>query len=331
MRSRLAVAACAAFVSGAAWADHPLGGHALGIAGAITTVSAATLPRGSAAAAIQIEQIVFRPISDARLLDLAAQDVETHSIRSTLVPSFRYAYGITDDLTVGLSLPYVYRRDIREAHVDMPGDPPELHLLGDSRGIGDLTALGQWRFLNGTGMQMAALFGVKAPTGKTNAVSALGEEFETDHQPGSGSWDGLGGLAVSGRLGVFSLDASALLTLAGEGKRDTTLGNRLNYNVALAYRLEEGEHHHGAGDAAHAHYGWDLVLELNGEWQEKVDVAGAKLPNTGGSVLYLSPGVRVSARGWSAFASLGLPVVRNLNGVQHEPDYRWLAGVAFGL
>jgi len=328
---RVLVAACAALASGTVWADHPLGGHAIGTAGPITTVSAATLPQGASAASMQIEQIVFRPIGDQRLLDLAAQDIETHAIRSTLVPSASYAYGVTDDLTIGLRLPYVYRRDIREAHVEIPGDPPELHLLGNAKGVGDLTALGQWRFMNRTGMQMAALFGVKAPTGKTDAVNALGEQFETEHQAGSGSWDGLAGVAVSGRLGVLALDASALLTLAGEGSRDTRLGNRLNYNAALSYRLEEGEHAHGAGAAAHGHSAWDLVLELNGEWQDKVEVASASLPNTGGSVLYLSPGVRVSARGWSAFASLGVPVVRHLNGVQHEPDYRWLAGVAFGL
>ena len=330
MRGFLA-AACTAFASSFAWADHPLGGHGIGTAGPITTVSATTLPRGASAASMQIEQIVFRPIGDQRLLDLAAQDIETHAIRSTLVPSAQYAYGVTDDLTIGLRLPYVYRRDIREAHVDLPGDAPELHLLGDSKGVGDLTALGQWRFMNRTGMQMAALFGVKAPTGKTDAVNALGEEFETEHQPGSGSWDGLAGIAASGRLGVFALDASALFTLTREGSRDTRLGNRLNYNAAMSYRLDEGEHTHGAGAAEHGHYAWDLVLELNGEWQDKVEVAGVELPNTGGSVLYLSPGVRVSARGWSAFASLGVPVVRDLNGVQHEPDYRWLAGVAFGL
>jgi hypothetical protein len=71
-----------------------------------------------------------------------------------------------------------------------------------------------------------------------------------------------------------------------------------------------------------------LVLELNGEWHAREVVAGATDPNSGGNVVFLSPGVRLSYDKWSGFVSVGVPVVNELNGIQAEPDWRVLTGVA---
>ena len=43
-------------------------------------------------------------------------------------------------------------------------------------------------------------------------------------------------------------------------------------------------------------YTLDLVLELNGEWHDKQRIAGIPDPNSGGTTVYLSPGVRVGCR-----------------------------------
>ena len=48
----------------------------------------------------------------------------------------------------------------------------------------------------------------------------------------------------------------------------------------------------------------------------------------GGNVVYLSPGVRYSLDRWSAFVSAGFPIANEVNGVQAEPDWRLLTGVA---
>jgi hypothetical protein len=72
----------------------------------------------------------------------------------------------------------------------------------------------------------------------------------------------------------------------------------------------------------------DLVLELNGEWHDHQRIGGVSDPNSGGNVIYLSPGVRVSVDKWSGFLSIGVPVVNDMNGVQAEPDWRVLTGVA---
>ena len=75
----------------------------------------------------------------------------------------------------------------------------------------------------------------------------------------------------------------------------------------------------------------DAVLELNGEWQAKQDVAGETDPNSGGNVVFLSPGLRLASNNWSGFATVGIPIVNDLNGLQSEPTYRLFGGVLVGF
>ena len=84
------------------------------------------------------------------------------------------------------------------------------------------------------------------------------------------------------------------------------------------------QHEHAASPSPLA---LDAVLELNGEWHDRQRVAGGVDPSSGGNVVYLSPGVRLSGDKWSTFVSFGVPVITNLYGTQAEPDYRVISGV----
>lgn len=172
------------------------------------------------------------------------------------------------------------------------------------------------------------LFGIKIPTGATGVRDKNGVSFETEHQPGSGSWDPLLGIAASKRLGAISFDANLLYTFAARGAQRTNLGDQLHYNQAASYRLGNESHHHSHETAEHRHLAWDLILEVNGEWQDKQYIAGAVDENSGGSLVYVSPGVRLCGdNGWAATLSVGIPVIEERNGVQHVTDVR----TAFGL
>jgi len=109
------------------------------------------------------------------------------------------AYGITEDLTVGVRLPYIFLNNIKEAHSD---EPEEVHVHGDVEGLGDLSLLGNYRFFAraAAGFESSVLFGVKAPTGETDKEDIEGERFETEFQPGSGSWDFMAGFAAEKRF-----------------------------------------------------------------------------------------------------------------------------------
>ncbi len=316
-------------------ADHPSIGFGPGVAGPIVTVSADTLPAGHWTAGVRVEHGEFEALSDDKLKRLAAQGEDVHSVDAMTSIFVGGAYGVTDRLTVGAHIPYVVRENIREGHEE--DGEPEVHDHGDSTGIGDVTVLGQYRFAGGSGGKWAAaaVLGVKAPTGETDEEDSDGQRFETEHQPGSGSWDTLFGLAANAHWELLSADASVLYTLATEGSQQTDLGDLLSYNLALSHRLERVMHDHPAGahqGGQHEHLALDLVLELNGEWRQKQSIDGESDDNSGGHTLFLSPGARLTVNETVAgFLSVGFPIAQDLEGHQHRTDFRVILGVAAGF
>jgi len=216
-------------------------------------------------------------------------------------------------------------------------DVHEISQLGDASGLGDLTTYGQYRFVgsDNTRLHASTLFGLKAPTGRTDIISDEGHRFESEHQPGSGSWDVLAGLAVTHQWTNVTLDSNILYAFAGNGSQDSNLGDTFNYNLALSYRLGHPDNH-GNG-IAHRHdtntgNSWDIAVEVNGEWRDYVTIAGERQRHSGGNFVYVAPSVRYSSnKGWTAYASLGIPIVENLNGIQSDPKFRLFAGMSFGL
>lgn len=363
------------FLAVPAEAHHPGGGGNTGSGGPINTISADTLSEGLIAASVRYEFIRLGQLSDAQLLAAAAQGTHAHSIRSIDSLSLSVAYGITNDLTIAVRAPGVRRSGISEpgedmlsgGHMggmsmnDMSGlmSPDGINRRGNSAGFGDVTMLGQYRFHNSaqSGTSAAVLFGFKAPTGVTNRRDNLGELFQAEFQPGSGSWDGLIGAAFTKRSGRWSFDASGLYWLITTGTQNTNLGDRFLFGAAVSYRLvgptgsaKEIELHeycmqprnqmqehclyhanHDHSDMKRTPYTLDLVLELNGEWHDKQRTAGIPDPNSGGTTVYLSPGIRVGFDRFSSFLSVGVPIVNQHNGIQSKPDYRILTGIGARL
>src|SRR5262245_39263266 len=138
----LSAGATALLLATPAFAHHPSGAGSTGEAGPIVTTPAETLEKGHSAAAVVFEYLKFDALSDAEL----SVPGHPHSLDAILVPSFVYAYGVTDNLTLSLRLPFIRRTNIREGNVH--GGVPEINALGDSAGVGDLSLLVQYRFFN---------------------------------------------------------------------------------------------------------------------------------------------------------------------------------------
>jgi outer membrane putative beta-barrel porin/alpha-amylase len=357
-----AAAGIALLFATSAHAHHPAGTGNAGGAGPINTMPATTLEAGHFAVSFVSEYISLFGLNDADLIAAAAAHQHVHSIETIQSTGFGASFGITNDLMVSFRLPYVTRTDIREGHhAHLPGGMVSntVDFRGDSAGFGDMTMLGQWRFFNNpaSGTEAAVLLGARLPTGRTDVLDRLGERFETEFQPGSGALDALVGLAFTQRFGAWSLDSNVLYAFAGDGAQQTNLGDRFQYNAAVSYRLigaalapavttalvhararpqrhdghsHKHDHSHSHDEPAKPTPQWivDLVLELNGEWHDKQVVAGLVDANSGGNTVYLSPGLRVGYGSVSGFASVGVPVVNHMNGLQSKPDYRVVTGVA---
>ncbi|MBI5633547.1 MAG: transporter [Nitrospirae bacterium] len=304
--------------SGVVFAHHPTGGAGLGQAGPIRTVSATTLQQGKVSFAAQAEFIDLDGFSDSQLLRFAMQGKDAHTAESVFHSIMSMGYGITNDLSVSMKLSYEHIENIREAHSDEPG---EVHLHGDAKGIGDLTIMGQYRFLKtDNNFESALFFGLKVPTGKTNDRDIQDETFEAEFLPGTGAWNPIIGIAATKRYGKVSLDGNLQYTFGTRGTQFTNLGDIFNYNAAASYRAVSGT------------IAWDLILEANGEWKEKQRIRGEKDPNSGGNALFLAPGARVVfAKKVSTFFSVGIPLVQDMNGIQDDTKYKALFGISFSL
>jgi hypothetical protein len=334
-----------------ATAHHAGGvGNALG-AGPVVTISASTLEEGHSVGAVTFDYQSLSGLSDETLISATAnmppgspESNNVHDLRTIQAYALSYAYGVTNDFMVAVRLPYVRRTGIREAEEDTPGDF-EVEDFGPADGIGDLTLFGQYRFLHQRDTELALLFGLKTPTGKTNDHTLQGDVFDAEFQPGSGSWDPLLGLAWTHHVARWSFDSNVLYTLSTEGTQNTDLGDRFQYNFAVSYRLsslasgaqpmfhgaaphddDDDGHHHAHGHEESAGPALDLVLELNGEWHAEQVTNGISDPNSGGNTIFLSPGLRLLQDKWSGFASVGVPILDDLNGIQSEPDWRILVG-----
>ncbi|WP_176946031.1 transporter [Bradyrhizobium sp. Rc2d] len=314
----------------AASAHHPgIGG--IGGSGGILTIGAGTLDDGQFAFSAFVDYLRLKQLSEPTLLANVGNNV--HGLQTVESYAVAFAYGFTNDLTVSVRLPWVRRTGILEAVQEDPAAPAMVRDRGNTSGFGDVTLLGQYRFLNNqvSGTQAAVLFGVKAPTGTTDLVDRFGELFEAEFQQGSGSWDGLFGAALSQRLNpALSFHANVLAIAAGTGTQNTNLGNRFLYNAALSYRVfgesaSEPHSHdlrnayaHADHDhppmvtkapvvaAPHGHVALDALLEINGEWHDKQRIAGVIDPNSGGNTIFVSPGLRLTVDNWSSYAMVGI-------------------------
>lgn len=339
-------------VASLARADHPTLSLEDGSPGPITTLSAVPLPQGTLSTAV-VNQFVYNDrFSDAELLGYSLWDDGVHSTDRVISASLNTAYGLTGNFTLGFSLPYLWRSNLREVtgggndphsrkiakhggedHGD-ENAPPAVETVGDPHGLGDATLYGQYRILHDetADRHVAVVTGLKIPTGRTDVRTATGGLLSAHHQPGSGSWDPLLGASFTQGLGRWSFDASALYSLATDGTGDSNLGDVFNYNAAVSYRMlgaqEEVDHHHD--EHAHEHpTTWDLILEANGDWRDEVVENGAVDGNTGGNLVFLSGGTRLTwGHGWASTLSVGTPVIEDLNGIQSEPTIRILFGVS---
>jgi hypothetical protein len=244
------------------------------------------------------------------------------------------AAAITNTLTISASLPFVRQDDIREgehSHGHGHSVVNSVANRGSVSGVGDITVAAKYRLLGGDKAGAAMIAGIKAPTGSTRKRDTAGDRFETEHQPGSGSWDALVGAAAGTPLGALQIDGSLMYQLSGKGAMRTRLGDRLVTGLALSRRFGGSDDHHtaGADSDPHGHSSWDVLAELTAEWEGRQKVNGVVDRHSGGKAVYLSPAIRLNtASNWSVTGQIGVPVLQRIRSSHPDVSYRLSFGLA---
>lgn len=101
-------------------AHHPgIGG--IGGAGGIFTIGAGTLDEGQFAFSAFVDYLRLKQLGEQTLLANVGNDV--HGLQTVESYAAALAYGITNDLTVSVRLPWVRRTGILEGVQEDPADP----------------------------------------------------------------------------------------------------------------------------------------------------------------------------------------------------------------
>ncbi len=227
-------------------------------------------------------------------------DPMDRSITAYVLP-LALPYNFTPTLQVGAVVPFVSKtldsRDTDKTH----------------SGVGDVSTFVKKLLLQvdrkGETFRVAAKGMAKLPTG----------DDETPVPLGTGSLD-YGGSVVAGWIkGRWGLYGEAIY-IHNTSNGDIDYGDRVGYHAALGFRLLPWVYERYPSPQ------FNLYLELNGNTIGHTDVAGTKNPDSGGSELFLSPGIQfVGGRKWLVEASLQLPVRNEPNGTQLGTD--WTASV----
>lgn len=305
------LAVIVALASTPAFADHGKGA----VGG--KTIGPRTLSEESFSLDVGFKYQKSQEFSDQHLMDSATNDHDLHSADWVAEVFVGLSYGITNRFTVSLSVPFELVKGFKAGEFD--GVTAEVAEADTISGIGDATLLGKYLLLNEP-VELAVLAGIKMPTGNTRQRTDDGELLEADHQPGSGSWDPLLGVAVARQFETFTLGASVLYRITSRGRHDFTPGQQVLFAVKGELQIL------GLGTFPRL-YG---SIELSEQFTARDKEGNVTNHDTGGSIIGLGFGLRLRATDKLTVAgTVTIPLYQGLYGEQHKERYELLFGTAY--
>lgn len=276
--------------------------------GGSSTLSGETLKPGAWELSIREDYTEFEFFTRAQALARAQQGGDFDTLARGFLTSFEVAYGVMEDLQVGVSLGFFHGDGFKGAD-----DAGEFGTV-DPQGLTDLTLMGKYRILKGEPGNLSIVFGMKLPTGRDDIRLSNGERLSPTDQPGTGAFDFPIGIGYSRFLTPqITLDASALY-IARTEHRSFKVGDRVNLAAAIAYRITEDI-------KALPQISVFAETQYIHLFRDRLD--GATDVNTGCDTVYLTPGVRVRLDPRATLTvAPAFPVYQNVYGNQGKVDFK---------
>lgn len=288
--------------------------------GGALTKSGRTLDEGHFELSLGFDFTNFEDLDDAdierRALKLDDDHAHFEALDWSAVQMFELTYGISDSFQIGASIGIYRGNDFREGSVHHDHHDPEVEIddVGDIQGLTDLWFTGKWQALTGPLGQLAPYAGIKIPTGRDDLVGHGGHALEPSVQPGTGAFDFLFGTG-------YTFPVNARLDLHASGQyiwrmesSQFKVGDRIDGGIAAVFRLIED---------AMSFPQVNLIGEVNVRHIFEEEEDGDEIENSGGTVLFLSPGVQLAFNNRVSLAVVPqFPVVQDLNEEQQETSFK---------
>lgn len=203
------------------------------------------------------------------------------------VAAMELTYGLTGDWAAGIDIPYVNTKTSNTSE----------------SGQGDLRLFTKYRFWrkDGPGVQQSMTVAVKVKTDTG------------DNDVSSGTTDSLLGLAYGYESRRWYRWAALRYLFNGENDAGQRRGNKILYDLVGGIRLHR---------TSYLEPDTVWLLELNGEYSERDELNSVILANSGGSEVFVSPGIFWTLRNFAVKAGVQIPVLSQLNENQQKTDYR---------
>lgn len=190
-------------------------------------------------------------------------------------------------------------------------------------GAGDLFLFGKYNLYqkdqHQQTLRVAGKAGLSLPTGKNDLYDSRGK-LPSALQRGTGSVNPSASVIATRLWKRFGLNGDLGFVYRPEAD-SVNLGESFRFDLSGVYRLLPDVY-----ELFPSHQ-INLMLEMNGDYTGKSKSRGIKDMDSGGAVIFASPGIQYIYSDWIVEASVQLPVVKALHGTQMEPDY----AVTFGI
>jgi hypothetical protein len=222
-------------------------------------------------------------------------------------------YLLNRDWGVNLQVPYINRD-----HVTLgAGDTDNSY--SKSNDLGDIKLMGRYQGFF-PDAKTGVILGLKLPTGKINEVfnsgPMAGGLLDASLQAGTGSTDlVIGAYHFNTLMPNVDWFAQVLYQFAVSTRNDYRVGNAINANVGVRYT--------GLGDVM-------PQLQINAQQRQSDSGLNSDPLNTGGKLVYLSPGLTVKVSdNVKVYGFVQLPIYQYVEGLQLAP--RWNASLGFNF
>jgi hypothetical protein len=263
--------------------------------------------------------------ADINARAVLSQEIEDYTVTRTTTASLNYS---SDTWGINTQLPFVQRTHGTYGTGAYPATTA--YSTSDDSSLGDIRVIGRYTGFSAD-KTAGIIAGIKLPTGSTNATFSNGvTPLDRSLQIGTGSTDLILGGFLTGTVDEYGWFAQGTVQHAVTTK--TISG--LDYRPGDAYALNTGRRYAKFG----AQRAPMLQLNFIHRQPDTPDTganAGATPPDalsggpaTGGTLVYLAPGVSVRiGGGTSAYGFLQLPVYQNVNSLQLSPRYTLSIGI----
>ena len=249
------------------------------------------------------EPPTLRPLVDDAS-GLLSNNYHQERAQSARVVQSDILYGVTDRMTLVLSVPLFTERSVDHSiseavhdpnHRDLNGAPQAARLTNS--GVGDVQLNARWLVRRG----MLAGLGVQVPTGTDERRDEFGRRADPMLQPGTGAFALVAGVSMAGRVGstMATWSAAAIYQRNTESARGYRFGDDayvLGTMVRPVWR------------------GFAGALTVKAQATARSAFHGVDSASTGGRAVYVAPGLRWGGpRGVGLYANVQAPLYQHVN------------------